>query len=103
MPCGTTAVVFGTKLAASGVVEMTASILEISQRGKRPCRCWAAEVKTSLIGRRSTSRAKTPSIISGSRRTCQMRKPRPGGGWRDKAMACPAVMPTTPLDMVLPQ
>jgi len=52
---------------------------------------------------RNTSRAKMPSIISGSRRTCQMRNVRPGGGWRDKAMACLAVMPTTPLDIVLPQ
>ena len=48
MPCGTTRVVFGTKLAASGVVEITPSILLISQRGNHEWRCFAADGSTRL-------------------------------------------------------
>ena len=103
MPWGTTAVVLGTNDAAKGVVEITASILEINQRGKAPCRCCAADVKTNLMGKRSTSRAKIAAIISGSRRTCQMRNALPAGGLRDNLMASRSVMPSMPLDMRVPQ
>ena len=77
-PCGTTRVVLGTNEAASGVVEMTPSILLISHLGNQECRCFAADVKTIEIGRRKTSLKNIDNIISGSLRTCQMRF-RPSG------------------------
>ena len=67
---------------------MTPSILLISQRGNQECRCLAAEVKTSAIGKRSTSRKKMASIISGSRRTCQMRLRPSGRRVADQRRAC---------------
>ena len=63
-------------------------MLAISQRGNHECRCLAAEVKTSEIGRRSTSRKKIASIISGSRRTCQMRLRPSGSRLAETLSAC---------------
>ena len=77
----------GTKLAASLLVAMTASILDMSQRGQAECLLCAADVNTILMGSRRTSLANIANCISEFRRTCQMLKGFPSGLALDKFMA----------------
>ena len=66
--------------AEGGEVAITASILEISNRGKAECRLRLAEVNTVFKGNPSTSRAQIAARISVLRRTCQMAKGRSAVG-----------------------